>query len=182
MKKLTITLLIVFTVIIICKAQEASTNEGWKTYETKDYTFQYPVDWKLDTSQKSIDGTGGVYILSPNFIEGDELSEMTKLLITDYGKKITLDRMVADLESVYNASDSLRISAWLEKSERRKIGDVVYQEMIINNGINQRKLKFVYYIFVKGNILYTFGYSAPQDNFYSFFKTGSKILNSFNLK
>ena len=156
---------------------EASTVKKWETFDTPQYAFIYPSNWKreqvlpqhtefiLRKPKKSTDKGywDNIYLMVNTFKESTpELG--------NYSKRAT-EQLKMTLKNVE-----------IQQTSKKKSGKLTYQEVISVGDLGKNRIKMRQWHFVKGKKAYTLTYAARVDGFNDLLPIVEQIFNSFNLK
>ncbi len=173
MKKALLTLTAIITIGININAQTR-----WKTYETSDYSIQYPPKWELNT--KNDINVAGVdfQLIAPD----DDESAMVQLVISeteaDSFDDIDIKAYQKELPKLLNSM--LKKFSLIESKElRNSSGTYIRLTFTFEH---MTKMKAIYYIFIADGACYTLEFMVPQKDFEKYKKTGEDILNTFRIK
>lgn len=160
------------------KQQPSTTDknlDGWKTYETADYSIRYPGTWAFDNS-----GQNGVIlqIFSAKTSTEDNFRENVNLVIQDLS-----GQNVKNLDQYTQLSESqikmfLTDSEILSSNRLTKVGQE-YQKVIFSAVQGQFKLKSEQYYLIKGHLAYILTLTCTKDTYDSYCEVGEKIMDSF---
>ena len=160
------------------KKQQSTTDiisDGWKTFETADYSIRYPVTWAFDNS-----GHSGVIlqIFSAQTSVEDNFRENVNLVIQDLsGQKVqTLDQYTQLSESQIKMF--MTDSEILSSDKLTKDGQE-YQKVIFTAVQGQFNLKSEQYYLIKGHLAYVLTLTCTKDTYDSYCEVGEKIMDSF---
>lgn len=176
MKKVLLSLSLLFFFALSSIAQSNVDQSDWETFKKEGYQIQYPSDWTL--SQNGEMGTKFV-LMSPRDDENDAFSENVNLIAQDLGgQKISMDDYVAlsqkQIETLITDSEIL-------SSERLSIDEGECHKIIYSGKTGKLSLKFEqYYLIIKGKA-YVLTLTCAQEDFDRFQKVGEAILKSFKI-
>ena len=163
------------------KKQPSTTDknsDGWKTFETADYSIRYPGNWDFDNSGR----TGAtLQILSAQTSAEDNFRENVNLGIQDLsGQKVkNLDQYTQISESQIK---TMMTNSKILSSDRLTRDGQEYQKVIFTSVQGQFNLKFEQYYLIKGHLAYVLTLTCVADKFEGFREVGEKILDSFRTK
>jgi len=146
----------------------------WKFITAKDYSIQYPLNWKFDQSGQMKTS----FIIFSELTSGeDQFRENINLIIED------LTEHNLDLNKYVEISEN-QIKTQINKSkillsERLKAHNKEYHKVIYKGKNSSLNLKFEQYIWVEGSNAYILTLTCEIDQFDTFQEIGEKILNSF---
>ena len=153
-------------------------SDGWKTFETADYSIRYPGNWDFDNS-----GRNGVtlQIFSAQTSAEDNFRENVNLGIQDLsGQKVkNLDQYTQISESQIK---TMMTNSKILSSDRLTRDGQEYQKVIFTAVQGQFNLKFEQYYLIKGHLAYVLTLTCVADKFEGFREVGEKILDSFRTK
>lgn len=154
---------------------EAISAKKWETFDTPQYSFTYPSNWKMDKTlppntefilkkpKKSSDkGYWDNIYLMVNTLSNPDLATFTK--------KAT-EQLKTTLKNVK-----------IEQSIKKKLGKISYQEVISVGDLGKNRVKMRQWHFIKGKKAYTLTYSAREESFNDLYPIVEQISNSFSLK
>jgi serine/threonine-protein kinase len=157
-------------------AQNENLN-GWKTFEHKDYSIQFPDDLDFITSEK----TGTIFILFP--IDTS----------TTYHSRTNINLMIQDLQDLnLSLDDFLQITETqietmltngnLLESERIIKNNFEFQKLIYTGLQGKLTLRFEQHFTITNEKAYILTFTT-EENRYEYYKTDAeKIMNSFIIK
>jgi hypothetical protein len=152
--------------------------DGWKTFETADYSIRYPGTWDFDNS-----GQNGVIfqIFSSQTSADDNFRENVNLVIQDLSVQ-----KVENLDQYTQLSESqiktMMTNSVIISSDRFNRGGQEYQKVIFTADQGQFNLKFEQYYLIRGDLAYALTLTCVADKFDGFQEVGEKILDSFKTK
>ena len=152
--------------------------DGWKTFETSDYSIRYPSTWDFDNSGRM---GMALQIFSPLTSADDNFRDNVNLVIQDLsGQTVkTLDQYtqlsVSQIKAMMTDSEIL--------SSVRLIRDGKEFQMVAFKAVQgQFKLMFVQYYLIKEKMAYVLTLTFEADKFDVYSEVGGKILDSFKTK
>jgi hypothetical protein len=171
------TLFLAWSLLFSVQLDDFDSRSEWKTLDQPEYSISYPEDWSLDQS-----GTMGMSfaILSPMEGAGDTFRENVNLLMQDVSQNnLDLDSYTSlsiDQIGTY-ITDSKILS-----SERIKKDGGEYQQIVYTGKQGLFYLKFEQRYWVINGKAYVLTLTTEQDKFEAFKATGTKVLDSFQIK
>ena len=163
---------IFLSIIVILLFNFSFSQDKLLTFEKNDYSINYPDTWKLDTSGQM----DSEFILFSALTSNDEFRENINLVIQDLGEqKMTMPEFVKLSESQIKAYTSN--GKVIESKGDNFSHSIVFSGFVANND-----LKFKQLYFLKNNKIYVITFTALENSYDSYLKTGNEILYSFKLK
>ncbi len=147
---------------------------GWKTFKTYAYSIDYPKSWTVDQSGK----LGTVIIFSSRLdSQTDDFAENVNLIVQDVSElDLTLNKFV---EITMKQIQTMLPNGAIVSNERVRGKRPEFQRMIFTSTLENRKLKFEQYTWVRDKKAYVLTFSSEESQYDKHRKTAQKILNSF---
>jgi hypothetical protein len=172
-----ISVLLIWSFIFHTQLAGLERVSDWKTLDEKEYSISYPADWSLDQS-----GTMGMSfaLLSPLEDNEDTFRENVNLMMQD------ISHHKLDLNTYTNLSIE-QIGTYITdskilSSERMKKDGLEYQQIIYTGKQGLFYLTFEQRYWVVNGKAYVLTLTTEEDKFEAFKATGSKVLDSFQIK
>ena len=170
MKKL-ILITMVFFLAFTVKAQ----NEN-KTYETDDFSIQYPITWDLQTDMEA---PAIFAVRAPATSDEDIFAENVNLITQNLkGYNMNLDQYIelneGQIKTISNSQ--------LFSSKRKKSDGGEYHVLEFKGSMSGMDLKVIQLYAIKNEIAYILTFTTMENEFEELRKIGTKILESFKLK
>lgn len=170
MKKIT-TPIIIILILFFCN----SNAQELETYDTDDYSIDYPKDWTFDTSGQM----NTTFIILSKLEINDTFRENMNLSIQD------LTDMDLDLKGYTELSvkqiKSVPNSEIFESKDVKK-DSITYHQIIWKGFVTGRNLKFKQLYYIINNKAYLLTFTCEENKYDDYIVIGTKILNSFTLK
>lgn len=156
--------------IVLFSCKEASKKGEWKKLTTKNnlVSFQYPDNWRLDTSGKM---GADLYLFS-------DKTENINLLIQDVENY--------DIDTYTKLSEgqirSIEGSVLYESKRTELNGDVAHFLDYEANLSGQRNLRYLQYYVIKNKKAFIITFTSELDRFEDSKELGVKIMKTFKIK
>lgn len=148
-----------------------------KLYQTNAYSISYPENWIIDSSRQIADA---IYFKSPLVGVKDDFSENINILEQDLGSEdFNLEAYKEISEEQFKEMDTL-VTLINSEVVKAPSGDKYYSEYLLS--LKNRKMHIKSYCYIKNSIAYLITFSTAVDTFDLYEETGTKILDSFQLK
>lgn len=179
MKRLTIITLFLVSIITYSqtsnKTAKLKFSNNWKTYETEDYSIQYPDDFVFS------DATYGVEfnLYSPKTSPNDTFRENFNLTIGDYtGRNMTFDKLIKVRIQECKQLPNVQMLSYQKVSIN---GNKAYRIVLIVHG-RGGKLKLLQYHLLKNDISYVLTWASEIKQYRRYMPIGKKIMKTFTFK
>ena len=202
MKQITFIAIAIFiaTIMTACGQTSRYVPEGWKVFETRDFSILYPDTFELNTAEE----WGFRFILLANQTSPDDIfRENVNLMVVDFsGMNLSFDEYVEVTE--YLTKTLFIDGGSIIESKKSKVNDfevfsiiftgqqrlldlkwkqhlIVRNEPTFNNDICVM-LKWIQHHFVKNGTAYVLTFVAEQNQFDNYIEIATKIMDSFKIK
>jgi len=174
---------VIIVVIMTACGQVKQNNEqigspnGWKTFEHKEYSIQFPDSFEYKTVEKK----GAIFILFPKDTSSAyNFRSNINLIIQDLqGQDISLNDYVILSESQI---ETMVTNGNLIKSERFNKNNFEFHRLIYTGIQGKLTLKFEQHFTIKNEKAYILTFTATEEQFESYKAEKEKIMNSFKIK
>ncbi|MCL4390165.1 MAG: hypothetical protein M1484_03405 [Patescibacteria group bacterium] len=142
------------------------TVTAWKTYFNRDFSFQYPADWQIATSEAKISADSApmkIETVSNAVLSGNTPPE---------GETVTIQQIsLTDVQfppTMFNQAAKIKLG-----------GQEIQTYATKNNGASTNYLRFIYKGTSKNNYLFSFDYYNGQHPNRDYPKLSDQIIKSF---
>ncbi len=163
-------LLILFTLICVSAGAQV------KSFQSVNYSIQYPELWDVDTVHKNM---ADVFFLSPLSSDTDKFRENVGVGIQNlHGMNVDLDKFVTLSE---NQIKTLVTNGNIIESRRVKYAEGEFHKIIFTGLQGVYHLKFEQYYFIYKEKAFVITFTAEENKFDDYVAVSEKILGSFKL-
>jgi hypothetical protein len=174
------TFAILLTVGFFSCSENASNKEtpnNWKHYGTRQFSIDFPQDWKLNETPQS----GVLFnIMAPIDTEKDDFRENVNLITQDLtDQPMDLNAFVQLSEKQINSMGKI---ASLISSKRIKTAKGTYHSLYYNYKPSPFQLTIEQHIWIKESKAYILTFTGEQEGYVQYREISQQILNSFVFK
>lgn len=168
--------LVLLLAIVVLSAFSKNIQEGWSTLSEKNYSVQYPEEWRLDQSGQM---NTKFMLFSPITGADDSFSENVNLIIEDLtGHNISLDQYV---ELSENQLKSVLENVNIVSSETITGDDMEFHKVVFTGAQGAFNLKFTQHYYIYSNKAFVLTLTCEANQYDNYKNIGEKICNSFRV-
>lgn len=150
-------------------------SKNWKHLEEKDYSIEYPVNWRLDKPK-----TEQGFVLFPEsaYPSGDSRENINLLVQNLTGQNMNLHKFVEHSEKQIREVIS---HVEIKESETLYFDNNEFHKIQYSGVIQSKKYEFLQYYWVKKEKAYILTLTCKEQDFEKERRTAEKIMDSFRL-
>ncbi len=169
--------IIIFTLLVATFVVYGQKSKGWRTFETDEFSIQYPNNFELNTS--GLIGTKFV-LFSEQTSDKDLFRENVNLVSQNIsGQNIDLDKFV---EISKKQLEIMIPNGKLIESKRISNENKEFQRFIFSGTQGQSNLKWLQYFFIKNDKVYVLTLTCEINQYDKYVSVGEDIMKTFVIK
>lgn len=159
------------------KVEPVIIPSNWKTLTSKEYSIQYPKDWKLNKSGEM--GTTFALFSEPTSSQ-DKFKENVNLVIQDFtGQQIDIQEYVDICENQIKQNLN---KGKIIKSISQNLNNRNFHKLLYTGTQGSFDLKYDQYYWIENGKAYILTFTGEENEFADYKEIAEKILNSFLIK